>query len=1038
MAHYFLSRPVFASVLSILIVVAGLLALPYLAVQQYPQIIPPQVKVSASYSGATAQAASESVAAPLELYLNGVENLLYMTSSADDSGSVSITLLFKIGTDVDQAAIDVESAVQRALSRLPEDTQKSGIQISKESDAILKIISLRSPDGSRDSLYLNNYANLTVQKELARIDGVAKVTYFGSKTYAMRIWLRPDQLADYGLTPDDVRQAVLEQNNMYTAGAFGEAPNPENAQELTFSIATEGRLSQVSEFENIILRSDEHGAIVYLSDVARVELGATNYDFDALLNGETVVPMGIVLRPGANALEVSKAVDASLEQMSRHFPQGVDYSISFDTTSFVKVSIQQVVKTLFEALLLVSAVMFLFLQNWRATLICLLSIPVSLIGVFAGMYLFGFSLNLLTLLALVLSIGIVVDDSIVVIENIERYIEQGVAPYQAAQKAMMEVSGPIITMVLILAAVFVPVAFLGGVAGVMYQQFALTITLAVFLSGVVALSLTPALCVTLLRPSQPSQLPVLRQFNVLFNRMAANYSHGVRFILRRLGLASLVVGGLIVLSWSIISVLPSTLVPSEDQGYLLVSHRLPEGASLDRTHKFSVPWNHTLQQGSGTEHALTFIGYDLLNGGRQSNVGASFITLEDWKKRKGKDQNSFSLAEQLNQQGQDYPEAVIRASNPPSIAGMSSTSGIEGYITLVSEGELEQLHDFTQEVIARAQETGLFSDVRTSLRLDIPRYTVEVDKERAKAMGVKINDIYSTMGAVFGRKYINDFTYLGRAWRVYLSAESAYRESPEKLSEVYVRSGSGDMIPLHVLVNVHRSTGPDRVDRYNSRPAARVIAEPKVGVSQTKALRTLESLVTSQMEQATVDFQLYWTGSIRQEMEDQSTAGFAFGFALFVVFLFLAAQYERWTLPFAVLTAIPFALFGASLGTWLLGLENTIYFQVGLLVLIGLAAKNAILIVEFAAQYRHIGYSALRAALLASQQRFRPIIMTSIAFILGALPLLFASGAGAASRVAVGATVVFGMVFATFIAVVFIPVFYVGIENYVSRFKSRN
>lgn len=1038
-AKHFIERPVLAGVLSILIVLAGLMSLRMLPVQQYPQIVPPQVKISASYSGATAEAASQAVASPLELYINGVENMLYMTSSADSSGSVSLTVVFEIGTDIDQAAIDVDSAVQRAMSRLPEETQRSGIRISKESSAILKIVSMRSPDGSRDSLFLNNYSNLTVQDELSRINGVASVTYFGSKTYAMRIWLRPDQLADYGLTPADVNKAVKEQNGMYAAGLFGAAPNPENAQELTLPIGTEGRFSTVSEFENIILHADDNGAVVRLSDVARVELGASIYDFDAIQNGETVVPMGIVLRPGANALEVSKEVDEVMERMSRSFPSGVDYSISFDTTEFVKVSIEQVILTLFQALVLVIAVIYLFLQSWRATLIPLLAIPVSLIGAFAGMYVFGFSLNLLTLLALVLAIGIVVDDAIVVLENVERLMtEENLPPKEAAVKAMQEVSGPIITMVLVLTAVFVPVAFLGGLAGVMYQQFALTIAISVIISGFVALTLAPALCASLLeqRPSKPPVL--LQKFNTFFDRLTIHYTDGVRFMLRRTGMATIIFAGVIAISFGIFKHLPSGLVPDEDQGYVLVSHRLQEGASLDRTQRFSVGWNEQLRNEGIVDNTLTFIGYDLVNGGRKANVGASFVTLKAWNQRKATDQSSYEFAEQVNELGEDYPEATIRAFNPPPISGISTTGGIEGYMAIIAEGSDEELAIHIEQVVAMANQRPELRNVRTTLRMDIPRYTAYVDRERAKTIGVNIDEIFDAMNSVFGRKYINDFNYLGRAWRVYMSAESAYRESPEKLSEVFVRSKKGDMVPINSVIQVQRTTGPDSIDRYNSRPAARLLGEPAPGFSTGQAMLALEEVVASieaSLHSEEPKYQLFWTGSSRQEREGGAAAGLAFGFGILMIFLLLAAQYERWTLPLAVLTAIPFAVFGAVIATWLLGLQNNIYFQVGLLVLIGLAAKNAILIVEFAAMNRKNGLSITASALTACRQRFRPILMTSLAFILGAAPLVVGSGAGSAARQAVGVTVVGGMLVATFISIFFIPVFYMWIEKQLLKLK---
>ncbi|MCH8500703.1 MAG: multidrug efflux RND transporter permease subunit [Aliidiomarina sp.] len=1028
-ARTFIERPVLASVLSILIVIAGLMSLRMLPIQQYPQIVPPQVVISASYSGATAEAASQAVAAPLELYINGVENMLYMTSSADDSGGVSITVVFDVGTDVDQAAIDVEAQVQRAYSRLPEEVQRNGVQIRKQSSAILKIVSLSSPDGSRDSLFLNNYATLTVQDELSRINGVAQVTFFGSKTYSMRIWLRPDQLADYGLTPADVSSAVREQNAMFAAGRFGDAPNPNNPQELTLPIGTEGRFSSVEQFEEIILRSDPGGSVVRLRDVARVELGASNYDFDAVQNGETVVPMGIFLRPGANALEVSEEVDRVMARMSQSFPTGVDYSISFDTTDFVKVSIQQVVFTLFQALILVMAVIYLFLQRWRAALIPLLSIPVALIGAFAGMFVFGFSVNLLTLLAMVLAIGIVVDDAIVVLENVERLIkERGLTAKEAAIEAMKEVSTPIVTMVLVLAAVFIPVAFLGGLAGVMYQQFALTIAVSVILSGFVALTLSPALCAQILQ-EKPAKPPLLLQkFNVFFDRMTQRYTDGVRFMLKRTAMASAVFVAIVLSAWGAFSILPGGLVPDEDQGYVLVSHRLPEGASLDRTSEFSLDWNAELRDMTGVANTLTFMGYDMVNGGRKPNVGASFVTLDHWDDRNLRRNSAQAFATQVNEAGQAHAQANISAFNPPPISGISTTGGLEAYLVAIMDGDTENLVARLTTVIDKANERPELQNVRTTLNLDIPRYTAYVDRERAKSIGVPIDQIFAAMRATFGRQNINDFNYLGRAWRVYMMAESSYREGPHNLADVFVRAGSGDMIPLNAVVRVERTTGPDEVHRYNNRPAARLLADPAPGYSSGQAMLAFEAVV-NELVSADQDYQLFWTGASQQERSSGNAAGLAFGFAILMVFLLLAAQYERWTLPIAVLTAIPFAVFGAVAATWLTGLQNNIYFQVGLLVLIGLSAKNAILIVEFAVINRKRGMSVVASTLTACRQRFRPILMTSLAFILGALPLVFTSGAGAAARQAVGVTVVGGMLVATFVSIFFVPVFYQWIEK---------
>src|SRR5690554_388898 len=1031
-SHVFIRRPVTAAVLSILIVLAGLLALRSLPIQQYPQIVPPQVVVSANYAGATAQAASEAVAAPLELYIDGTENMLYMTSSSDDSGSVSIRVVFEVGTDVDQAAIDVDAAVQRAMSRLPEEVQRSGVQISKESSAILKIVAITSPDGSRDSLFLNNYATLTVQDELSRINGVASATFFSSKTYAMRIWLRPDQLANYGLVPSDVADAISEQNNMFSAGRFGDAPNPENPQEISLPIGTEGRFSSPEQFENIILRANPDGSVVRLADVARVELGASNYNFDAIQNGETVVPIGIRLRPGANALEVSAAVDEVMERMSRNFPSGVGYNIAFDTTDFVQVSIQQVILTLVQALILVVAVIYLFLQRWRATLIPLVAIPVALIGAFAGMFVFGFSINLLTLLAIVLSIGIVVDDAIVVLENVERLMrEKGLTPKQAAREAMSEVSGPIVTMVLVLVSVFIPVAFLGGLAGVMYQQFALTIAVSVVLSGIVGLTLSPALCAQILKQEADTPPKILQKFNHYFDYATRRYTDGVRFMLRRTGLAFAVFGVLAILAYTMFSQLPSGLVPDEDQGYILVSHQLSEGASLERTTDFSIEWNEVLRNEAIVDSALTFIGYDLVNGNTRANVGASFLTLKSWDDRNLRRESSQQFAQHINEIGGDYPEAVISAFNPPPISGISTTGGIEAYLVVSMEGDIDDLITQIERLSASANLRPELQGVRTTLNTDVPRYRAIVDRERAKAMGVNINDIFSAMTRIYGRSYVNDFNYLGRAWRVYMSAESSYRAGPQDLATTFVRASSGDMVPLNSIVQLERTTGPDTVHRYNNRPAARIIGEPAPGYSTGQAIAALESVANDLFDPQS-GFQLFWTGASQQEQASGGTGAAAFLFGIFIVFLLLSAQYERWSLPLVVLSALPFAAFGAAFAVLIAGMQNNIYFQVGMLVLVGLAAKNAILIAEFAVLNRARDMSIFDAVLEACRQRFRPILMTSLAFIFGTIPLVYSAGAGAAARNAVGVGVVGGMLLATFVSIFFIPVFYQWVER---RFK---
>lgn len=1028
-SRFFIERPVLSSVLSIIIVLAGLAAMRGLPVAQYPQVVPPQVVVSANYPGASAEAVADAVAAPLESAINGVENMLYMTTSTYDSGDMSLKVTFRVGTDPNQAAIDVTNEMESALSRLPEEVRTGGVTVSKESNALLKIVALNSPDGSRDPIFLNNYALLTIQDEIQRIPGVGSATMFGSKTYAIRVWLRPDKMAEYDLTPADVNAAIKEQNAQFAAGQFGAAPNPNNPQEFTLTVATDGRFSSVQEFEQIILRAQADGSIVRLQDIARVELGALRYTFDALQNQAASVPIGIYLRPGANALETSQAIDAAIERMSASFPSGVSYSIPFDTTEFVETSIQQVVMTLIEAVILVIAVVYLFLQRFRATVIPLIAVPVSLIGAMAGMYLFGFSINLLTLLAMVLAIGIVVDDAIVVLENVERIMrEQQLPAKQAAIKAMEEVSGPVIAIVLVLSAVFIPVAFIGGLAGIMYQQFAITIAIAVIISGIVALTLTPALCALLLSEKHTPPPQILQRFNQWFEQLTERYAQAVQFMLQRAALGVSLFIAVIVVAALLVWRLPTGLVPDEDQGYVMAAHYLPDGASFERNQAFVQRLNKRLMDEPMLEQAMSFTGFDLIAGGLKNNAGASFITMKHWDQRDLERDSSEAFAERIAAIGDEFPEGTVMAFSPPPIQGISTTGGFEGYLANTQGATAQQLYDIATQVTQAANQHPALMGVRTTLNTNIPRYQADVDRERAKSMGVSIDEIFAAMKSTFGEQYVNDFNLFGRVWRVYLQAESEFRSSPDDLAKVFVRAANGEMVPLNSVVSVTRTTGPDIVDRYNNYPAAKLLGNPAAGYSSGDALTALEQIV-AEVTGNDPYYQLYWVGSAYQEKTTGSAAQTAFLFGILVVFLILAAQYERWSLPLAVITAVPFAVFGAAIGVTLSGMQNDVYFQIGILVLIGLAAKNAILIVEFAVLEREKGLSIMDATLNAARLRFRPIIMTSLAFILGAVPLMLSSGAGSAARNAVGTTVVGGMLAATFLAIFFIPLFYRLIER---------
>jgi hydrophobe/amphiphile efflux-1 (HAE1) family protein len=1020
-SKFFIDRPVFASVLSIVIVLAGLVAMRVLPIEQYPQIVPPDVVVTANYPGATAETISSTVAAPLEQQINGVERMIYMRSTSTGSGTMNLTVSFEIGTNPDQNAINVNNRVQRALPLLPPEVTRQGVVVQKRSTSILMVMTMSSPGGRYDTVFISNYALINVIDELRRLPGVGDAALFGASDYSMRIWLRPDKVAQYNLTPSDIAAVVREQNSQFAAGRFGEEPM-KNPQAFTYSATTPARLVDPAQFENIIIRSDEIGGALRLKDVARVELGALTYGFSATFNGAPAVPIGIFLQPGANALQVAQEVKAAMERISKRFPEGLRYDIPFNTTRFVEVSIEEVVITFIEAIVLVVLVVFLFLQNVRAMIIPVIAIPVSIIGTFAGMYALGFSINLLTLFGLVLAIGIVVDDAIVVLENVERIMAtEGKEPRAAALQAMQEVTGPVIAIVLVLCAVFVPVSFLGGLAGELYRQFAVTISVSVVISGIVALTLTPALAALILTRSHGEPWWPFRYFNRAFGWLGDRYVGGVGFLLRRatMGIAGfLVVVGLVVLLFQRV---PGGLVPSEDQGYVFLVTALPPAASLSRTRDVTARATEALNRNPAVANVVAFSGYDLLSSAQKTNSGISFVTLKDWSERKDPGQDARNLAPALSALNADFRDGVVIGFNPPPIQGMSTTGGFEFYLQDRSGGTLASLADAANKVVQAAAKRPELRGVATTFTTAVPQYRIDVDREKAKAIGIPITTIFDTMQSSFGSLYVNDFTLFGRTYRVSLSSEPDFRETPDDLRHVFVRSDKDVMVPLSELVSVKRIVGPDTVDRFNIFPAAKILGGPAPGYSSGQAIAAMQQVVAETLPD---DYTIGWTGSAYQELAAQGSGGLAFVFGLVMVFLILAAQYERWSLPVAVVTAVPFAVFGALLAVWLRGLENDIYFQIGLVTLIGLAAKNAILIVEFASQRYQQGLSAYDAAIEAARLRFRPIIMTSLAFVLGVLPLATSTGAGSASRHSIGTGVIGGMLAATFIAILFVPLFF--------------
>jgi multidrug efflux pump len=1021
-SKFFIERPIFASVISIIIVLGGLAAIKSLPIEQYPGITPPVVSVVAFFPGATPEVIAQTVAAPLEQQINGVEKMIYVQSGSASNGQMNMNVYFAIGTDPDQATINVNNRVSAAMAQLPEEVKRQGVTVKKKSTSILNLVAIDSPNGRYDTTFLSNYALLNIVDELKRIPGVGDLTMFGGTDYAMRIWLRPDRLAQLSLTPSDVISAIREQNAQFSAGKIGAQPTSAPI-DFTYTVNAQGRLTSVAEFENIIVRSMADGAKTRLKDVARVEMGGKDYDLKAKLNGKPAVAIGLYLQPGANAIGVASAITAKMDELKLRFPDGIAYSIPYDTTTFVKISIEEVLHTLLEAIVLVFIVVYLFLQNFRATLIPCIAVPISLIGTFAGMLAFGFSINLLTLFGLVLAIGIVVDDAIVVLENVERIMsETKCSAKEASIKAMEEVSGPVVAIVLVLCAVFLPVAFMGGMTGVMYQQFAVTIAVSVIISGIVALTLTPALCAILLKNShhQPNRFFVA--FNRAFDKLTNGYVGGVAFLNRRVGIAFLIFGGILVAMVFMMKHVPSTLVPDEDQGYLLSAVMLPDAASLNRTEVSSSQFDQMLMANKNVSNVVSFTGFDLLSGAVVSNGGISFVTLKNWDERHAKADSSFALAKTF--QGMAYmgmKDGFAATFNPPPISGMSTTGGIEAYLQNRGTGNTASFAVALNNFITEAKKRPEFASVSTTFRANVPQIYVDLDREKAKALGVNINQVFDAMSATFGQVYVNDFNQFGRTYRVQLQSEADYRARPDDIRNVYVRSDKGNMIPLTSLVKVKPTLGPELVERFNVFQAAKIMATPAAGVSSGQAIAALEEVEKSM---ANNDYKLQWTGSAFQEKQSGGAAAMAFLMGIVMVFLILAAQYERWSLPFAVITAVPFALFGALLSVYLTGLTNNVYFQVGLITLVGLAAKNAILIVEFAIMKYEQGDTLLEAALDAARLRFRPIVMTSLAFILGCVPLVISSGAGSGSRVALGVPVIGGMLAATFIAIFFIPLFF--------------
>lgn len=1016
LSQFCIRRPIFASVMSILIVIAGLLAGRVLPMGQYPDITPPVVFISTSYEGADAQTLAKTVAAPIEDQLSGVEGLLYYETSIRSNGNVRITCTFEVGTNPNDAMLEINNRVRSAERRLPESVRQNGVNVRKRSEETLMIVPFYSPNGTLKPIQLADYVNLNVVDAIKRVPGVGDADVFGNAQSAMRIWLNPKKMAQLGITAIDVRKAIEEQNNQYAAGKVGTSPTTDD-QQLVYTIRTKGQLLTPEEFGNITVRSRGADGIVRIHDIARVEVGNRSYEAYNQLNDVPSVTFAVYLQTGANAMQTAVDVKKRLQELSKNFPDDIAYVITDDNSRFVEAALNEVVQTLLEAGLLVLLVVYLFLQNWRATLIPMLAVPVSLIGTLAGLWALNFSLNTLTLFAMTLAIGIVVDDAIVVLENVERIMEtEKLNAFQASQKAMKEVAGALVAIVLVLSTVFTPVAFLGGIAGELYRQFAVTIGVSVVLSGFVALTLTPALCAILLR-NKSKPFKIFRLFNDGFERFKLNYIKGVSFNLRHRWFTAAILVAVTVGCWEFLQIVPTSFVPREDQGILRVAIQLPEGATLNRTGVVVTDLSREIRKIPEVENVTALVANDTIANDTKSNAASLIVQLKPWDQRT---RSAETIRRQLQTLVNARTDAVGQAVNPAPIRGLGRAGGLDFYIQSRESDnplELQQVaEDFRQRLVAKPE----ISSARSMIQADAPQLYLTVDEAKALAMDVAISDVYDTLGYFMGGKYVNDFTRIGKIFRVIIQADAPYRMTPDSLGELYVRSDTGKMVPLSTLAHVERTSGPESLKRENGFLAASMNVNAAQGYSTGDVIRTVDT----ESQYLPSGYYVDWTGQAFHEKRIGSSSAAAFAFGLIIVFLILAAQFERWSLPIAVVMAVPYSVLGALVATYFRGFSNDIYFQIGLLVLIGLTAKNAILIVEFAAQKMEEGLETRQAALEAAKLRLRPIVMTSMAFILGVIPLVTATGAGAAARQSMGTGVLGGMLAATFITTFFIPVFF--------------
>ena len=1030
-SHFFIDRPKFAFVISIVISIAGALSLMALPVAEFPQISPPTISVSTSYPGASAEIVEETVAAVLEKEINGVERMIYMSSKSDNDGRLNITVTFEVGTDADMASVQVQNRVAAALPKLPEEVTRQGVVTRKKSTDILLIANLYSPEGAYDALFLNNYASINLQDSLGRVPGVGEANIIGMMDYGMRFWLKPDRMSSLGVTASDIAAAVREQNVQVPAGQVGAPPSPPD-QQFQYTVVTKGRLSEVEEFANIIIRMQPDGSAIRVKDVARVELGSQSYSAAGRLNGAPSVVLSVYQLPDANALAVADGVRAELDRLAERFPEDMEYKVLYDTTRFIEASINEVVVTLLQAVGLVILVVFIFLGDWRTTIIPGIAIPVSLIGTFAALAAFDFSLNTIVLFALILAIGIVVDDAIVVVENVQRLMdEEKLSPRDAARKAMSQVGGAVIATTLVLFAVFVPVAFMPGITGQLYKQFAVTISVAVGISSINALTLSPALCATVLKPgSQP--IGLLAGFNRWFDRLTARYDGLVRSLVKRAAMAMAVFAVLIGATVYLFQTLPTGFLPDEDKGAFMVEVQLPDAASLNRTEAVVARVEQELLAIPGVTDVISSTGFSLLNGAISSNAGFAIPVLAPWDERDTPELALSSIVQQARERTATIMEANIIAFVPPPIPGLGNASGFAFELQDLAGGNPEDLASALRALIFEANQDPRLNAVFSTFRADVPRVFLDIDRNKAKTLGVPMSEIFNTLQTQLGAVYINDFNKFGRVWRVMAQAESEFRNDPEDITALYVRSARGDMVPLSTLASIGSETGPQIIPRYNLFRSASVSGNAAAGYSSGEAIAAMDEIAKRILP---ANYGYAWTGLSLQELEAGGQTAAIFALAIVFVYLFLVAQYESWSISLAVMLAVPIAILGALALVGASGMPVNLYTQIGLVMLIGLASKNAILIVEFAKSLREQGHSVFEAAVQAARLRFRAVMMTAISFILGVVPLVMASGAGAGSRVALGMAVFGGMVAATLIGTPLIPVFYHVIQRIREKVK---